>query len=60
MCYHKFTDKGHTAPDVWYMYERAVPNVAGSVAHPVPTETGANGAYRRAGEVTRTAPEWRW
>ena len=31
------------------MYERDVPNVAGNVAHPVPTETGANGAYCKAG-----------
>ncbi len=34
------------------MYERDVPNVAGNVANPVPTETGANGAYCKAGEVT--------
>ena len=40
------------------MYERDVPNVAGNVAHPVPTKTGANGAYCKAGEVTCTAPEY--
>jgi hypothetical protein len=27
------------------MYERDVPNVAGNVANPVPTETGANGPF---------------
>ena len=40
------------------MYERDVPNVAGNVANPIPTETGANGAFCKAGEVTCTAPEY--
>jgi hypothetical protein len=40
------------------MYERDVPNVAGNVADPVPTETGANGAYRKAGSLHYTAPEY--
>jgi hypothetical protein len=40
------------------MYERDVPNVAGNVANPVPTETGANGAYRKAGSLHYTAPEY--
>jgi hypothetical protein len=56
--YHKFNAKWHTGTEAWYMYERDVPNVAGNVAHPVPTETGANGAYCKAGEVTCTAPEY--
>jgi hypothetical protein len=40
------------------MYERDVPNVAGNVANPVPTETGANGAYCEAGSLRCTAPEY--
>jgi hypothetical protein len=56
--YHKFNAKWHAATEAWYMYERDVPNVAGNVANPVPTETGANGAYCKAGEVTCTAPEY--
>jgi hypothetical protein len=50
--YHKFNAKWHTATEARYMYERDVPNVAGNVAHPVPIETGADGAYWKAGEVT--------
>ena len=55
--YHKFNAR-HTATGAWYMYERDVPNVAGNVANPIPTETGANGAYCKAGEVACTAPEY--
>ena len=40
------------------MYEREVPNVAGNVATPVPTETGANGAFCAAGELRCNAPEY--
>ena len=40
------------------MYENEVPNVAGNVANPVPTELGANGAYCAAGQLTCTAPEY--
>jgi hypothetical protein len=40
------------------MYERDVPNVAGNVVNPVPTETGANGAFCSAGEQRCFAPEW--
>lgn len=46
---HKFNAKWHTVTDAWYIYERDVPNVAGNVANPVPTEAGANGAFCRAG-----------
>ncbi len=56
--YHKFNGKWHMGTESWYMYERLVPNVAGNVANPVPTELGANGAICRAGEVRCTAPEW--
>lgn len=56
--YHKFNAKWHTATEAWYMYERDLPNVAGNVANPVPTETGANGAYCKAGELRCTAPEY--
>ncbi len=56
--YHKFNSKWHMATETWYMYERDVPNVAGNVANPVPTEIGANGAFCKAGELRCTAPEW--
>jgi hypothetical protein len=56
--YHKFNSKWHTATETWYMYERDVPNVAGNVPNPVPTELGANGAFCRAGVLRCTAPEW--
>jgi hypothetical protein len=56
--YHKFNAKWHSATEAWYMYEREVPNIAGNVAHPIPTELGANGATCKAGEVACTAPEY--
>jgi hypothetical protein len=40
------------------MYEREVPNVAGNVANPVPTELGANGAFCASGQLRCTAPEY--
>ncbi|HVW75998.1 MAG TPA: outer membrane beta-barrel protein [Alloacidobacterium sp.] len=55
--YHVFNPHWHTATEAWYMYERNVPNIAGNVANPVPTETGANGAFCSAGEKTCFAPE---
>jgi hypothetical protein len=39
------------------MYERNVPNIAGNVTNPLPTETGANGAFCSAGEQKCFAPE---
>lgn len=56
--YHKFNAKWHMATEAWYMYEREVPNVAGNVDNPIPTETGANGAYCAAGLLRCTAPEY--
>ncbi len=55
--YHVFNSKWHTDTETWYMYERDVPNIAGNVATPVPTETGANGAFCSAGEQRCFAPE---
>lgn len=56
--YHRFNSKWHTATEAWIMYERQVPNVAGNVTNPVPTEIGANGAFCAAGQTTCTAPEY--
>ncbi|WP_263356256.1 porin [Acidicapsa ligni] len=56
--YHKFNAKWHSATEAWYMYERDVPNVAGNVANPIPTEIGANGAFCQPGVLTCTAPEY--
>ena len=56
--YHKFNKSWHSATEAWYMYERDVPNVAGNVANPVPTEIGANGAFCQPGELRCTAPEY--
>jgi hypothetical protein len=56
--YHRFNAKWHMATEAWYMYERGVPNVAGNVATPAPTELGADGAFCAAGQVRCTAPEY--
>lgn len=56
--YHRFHNKWHTATEAWVMYEREVPNVAGNVTNPIPTEIGANGAYCAAGLQRCTAPEY--
>ena len=45
------------ATEAWYMYENQVPNVAGNVANPVPTELEQM-AYCAAGQLTCTAPEY--
>ena len=55
--YHKINAKWHTDTETWYMYERDVPNIAGNVANPVPTELGANGAHCAVGEQRCFAPE---
>jgi hypothetical protein len=55
--YHKINATWHTDTETWYMYERDVPNIAGNVANPIPTETGANGAFCSYGEKTCLAPE---
>ena len=55
--YHVFNAKWHTDTEAWYMYERNVPNIAGNVANPVATETGANGAFCAAGKQRCFAPE---
>ena len=52
--YHKFSKSVHMATESWYMYERDVPSLLGSVA----VEKGANGAYCLAGEQRCTAPEY--
>ncbi|AEU38699.1 outer membrane beta-barrel protein [Granulicella mallensis] len=56
--YHKFNAKWHMATEAWYMYEREVPNVAGNVANPAPTELGANGAFCAPNEPSCNAPEY--
>ena len=55
--YHVITKKTHMDTEAWYMYERDVPNIAGNVANPVTTETGANGAFCAAGKQRCFAPE---
>ncbi len=55
--YHVFNSRWHMDTETWYMYERNVPNVAGNVANPVPTETGANGAFCAVGKQRCFAPE---
>jgi hypothetical protein len=56
--YHKFNAKWHMATEAWFMYQRDVPNIAGNVANPIPTELGANGASCAQGEQSCTAPEY--
>ncbi len=55
--YHKINATWHTDTEMWYMYERDVPNIAGNVANPVPTELGANGAFCSPGQQRCYAPE---
>jgi hypothetical protein len=52
--YHKFSKSVHLATETWYMYERDVPAVGGSIQ----PETGANAAYCFPGEQRCTAPEY--
>src|SRR5271170_7798769 len=52
--YHKFSKSWHMASESWYMYERDVPAIGGSIK----PETGANGAYCLIGEQRCTAPEY--
>lgn len=55
--YHVFNSRWHTDTEAWYMYERDVPSIAPGVVNPVPTETGANGAFCAYGKRTCFAPE---
>jgi hypothetical protein len=52
--YHKFSKTLHMATESWYMYQRDVPAVGGTIA----PELGANGAYCLAGEQRCTTPEY--
>jgi hypothetical protein len=52
--YHKFNKSWHMASEAWYMYQRDVPSISGSLT----PEKGANGAYCPAGEIRCFAPEW--
>jgi hypothetical protein len=52
--YHKFSPTWHLATEAWYMYERDVPSVNGTL----PLEKGANGAYCAVGQIRCFAPEW--
>jgi hypothetical protein len=55
---HRFNAKWNTETEAWVMYERDVPNVAQNVLSPIPTETGANGAFCGAGQVACMAPAY--
>ncbi|MGA2746220.1 MAG: outer membrane beta-barrel protein [Candidatus Sulfotelmatobacter sp.] len=52
--YHKFSKTVHLATETWYMYERDVPAIRGTI----PPEAGANAAYCLPGEQRCTAPEY--
>ncbi|HLW84525.1 MAG TPA: outer membrane beta-barrel protein [Candidatus Sulfotelmatobacter sp.] len=52
--YHKFSKTVHMATEAWYMYERGVPALEGTLQ----PENGANGAYCLPGEQRCTAPEY--
>ena len=52
--YHKFSKTWHMATESWYMYERDVPAVGGSIR----PEPGTDGAYCLPGEARCTAPEY--
>jgi hypothetical protein len=52
--YHKFSKTWHMAMESWYMYERGVPALGGTIQ----LETGTNAAYCLPGEQRCTAPEY--
>jgi hypothetical protein len=52
--YHKFSKTVHMATESWYMYQRDVPAVGGTIE----PELGTNGAYCLPGEQRCTAPEY--
>ncbi len=52
--YHKFSKTWHMATETWYMYERDVPALGGTIQ----PEAGANPAYCLPGEQRCTAPEY--
>ena len=52
--YHKFSKTVHMATESWYMYERDVPALGGTIQ----PETGANPAYCLPGKQRCTAPEY--
>ena len=52
--YHKFSKTVHMATETWYMYERDVPALGGTIQ----PELGANAAYCLPGEQRCTAPEY--
>jgi len=52
--YHRFSKSIHMAIESWYMYERDVPSITGSIK----PETGANPAFCLPGEQRCTAPEY--
>lgn len=58
--YHKLNATWHTDTEVWYMYQRDVPNIANNLAPgqtPITPETGANGAFCKSGQLRCFAPE---
>ena len=55
--HHVINPRWFLDTETWYMYERDVPSIAPGVANPVPTETGANGAFCAYGRRTCLAPE---
>lgn len=55
---HKFNAKWHMGTEGTVMYQRAVPNVAGNVAIPVPPENGTLGAFCATGQPRCFAPEY--
>jgi Putative beta-barrel porin-2, OmpL-like. bbp2/Carboxypeptidase regulatory-like domain len=52
--YHKFNASWHMATEAWYMYQKDVPSVFGSIK-PI---KGTNGAFCAAGQTRCFAPEW--
>ena len=52
--YHRFSKTVHMATESWYMYQREVPAVGGTIQ----PETGANPAFCMPGQQRCTAPEY--
>ncbi len=52
--YHKINATWHLATEAWYMYQKDVPNIDGTL----PLEKGANGAFCAPGQLACFAPEF--
>jgi hypothetical protein len=56
--YHKFSSTWHMASELWYMYQRDVPNASTLVVHPIAPLAGTSGAICDTTALRCTAPAY--